>query len=372
MSRYRKIEVRTWSDESFRELSPLQPSGQALWFYLLTGPQTGPIPGLYRAGRAAMAEELEWPLDAFYDKFTELEARSMAKADWKARLVWLPNAIKHNKPESPNVVRSWRTELDLLPECALKREAIAHLRQALADMGPSYLQAFAEALGGAAPAPASKPFLEALPEAFPEGLPESGTGTGTGTVNTPPPPAAPPDPAAPPTPAGVGGELVNAAQLATVLQAFGINAGSGQPQLVALAAQGITPETVKAACEEAKRTRPKDSISIGYVLGVLRRWKAEADKLDLAGTGAPKPAAGAWWATDHAILAKGAELALAPRAGETMQVFKGRIQAKLDNPASLPPPGNRSVAPPPIEPRGQKPLGLDLKALVRQAAPQAA
>jgi hypothetical protein len=40
MSRYRKIEVRTWSDEKFRELSAIPPSGQGLWFFLLTGPHT--------------------------------------------------------------------------------------------------------------------------------------------------------------------------------------------------------------------------------------------------------------------------------------------------------------------------------------------
>ncbi len=28
----------------------------------------------------------------------------MAEADWQARVVWLPHAIEHNEPESPNVV----------------------------------------------------------------------------------------------------------------------------------------------------------------------------------------------------------------------------------------------------------------------------
>ncbi|MCE4343948.1 hypothetical protein ABQW67_19700 [Xanthomonas hortorum] len=64
-SRYRKVEVRTWGDEKFRALSPMPPSGQGLWLYLITGPHTGPIPGLFRAGRAAMAEELEWEMEAF-------------------------------------------------------------------------------------------------------------------------------------------------------------------------------------------------------------------------------------------------------------------------------------------------------------------
>lgn len=105
MSRYRKIEVRTWADERFRSLSPMPPSGQGLWFFLLTGPHTGPIPGLFRAGRLAMAEELGWEAEAFDEAFREVSQQGMAKADFKARLVWLPKALKHNKPESPNVVR---------------------------------------------------------------------------------------------------------------------------------------------------------------------------------------------------------------------------------------------------------------------------
>lgn len=107
MSRYRKIETRTWADEKFMRLTPMQPSGQCLWFYLLTGPHTGPVPGLFRAGRAAMADDLDWPLEAFDAAFEELLREGMVRADFKAKLVWLPNAIKYNKPESPNVVKSW-------------------------------------------------------------------------------------------------------------------------------------------------------------------------------------------------------------------------------------------------------------------------
>lgn len=144
MSRYRKIEVRTWSDEKFRALSSLPPSGQGLWFFLLTGPHTTAIPGLFRAGRAAMAEELNWEMEAFDEAFAEVTEQGMAKADFKAKLVWLPKAISHNKPESPNVVRGWRVELDLLPECDLKREAISSIRSFVSGMGAAYLEAFDE------------------------------------------------------------------------------------------------------------------------------------------------------------------------------------------------------------------------------------
>lgn len=144
MSRYRKVEVKMWADARFRELSPIPPCGQGLWVYLLTGPHTGPIPGLFRAGRAAMAEELGWELEAFDKAFAEAFDKGIVKADFKARVVWIPKAIYHNKPESPNVVRGWRVELDLIPDCPLKSEALAAIRDALESFGDGFVAAFDE------------------------------------------------------------------------------------------------------------------------------------------------------------------------------------------------------------------------------------
>lgn len=157
--RYRKVEVRTWGDEKFRTLTPMPPSGQGLWLFLITGPHTGPIPGLFRAGRAAMAEELGWEVEAFDEAFREVFRQGMAKADFKARVVWIPNAIKHNRPESPNVVRSWAAEFDLIPECALKWEALDALRASVYAVGESFAKAFDEAFGKAS----GKPYPKAMP-----------------------------------------------------------------------------------------------------------------------------------------------------------------------------------------------------------------
>lgn len=157
--RYRKVEVRTWGDEKFRALSAIPPCGQGLWLFLITGPHTGPIPGLFRAGRAAMAEELDWDIEAFDKAFQEAFQQGMVKADFKARVVWLPSAIKHNKPESPNVVRSWATEFDLIPECDLKREAFESLKASIHALGEAYAKAFNETFG--------KAYAKALPKTMP-------------------------------------------------------------------------------------------------------------------------------------------------------------------------------------------------------------
>lgn len=157
--RYRKVEVRTWGDEKFRALSPMPPCGQGLWLFLITGPHTGPIPGLFRAGRAAMAEELDWEIEAFDKAFQEAFQQGMVKADFKARVMWVPNAIKHNKPESPNVVKSWAAEFDLIPECDLKREAFEALKASIHALGESFGKAFDETFGK----PSAKPSPKAMP-----------------------------------------------------------------------------------------------------------------------------------------------------------------------------------------------------------------
>lgn len=146
--RYRKVSTRMYFDAKFLELSRPKPSGQGLWLYLITGPHTNAVPGLFVAGEAQLAEALDWKVSDFRRCWSEIEAQGMATADWKARLVWLPRAITHNIPESPNVVTSWRVHLDELPSCALRDRAFETLYRVLLTVGDAkaYAKAFAEVL----------------------------------------------------------------------------------------------------------------------------------------------------------------------------------------------------------------------------------
>jgi hypothetical protein len=141
-----------WGDAKFGELSPLLPSGQALWIYLLTCPNQTVVPGLFVAGQLALAEALGWSAEAFADAFREVLSKGMVKADWKHRVVWVPNAIKYNPPQSVNVVKAWRNHLDEIPECPLKEEAVKALREWLEGN-----EAFAKAFGMPYPKPSGKP-----------------------------------------------------------------------------------------------------------------------------------------------------------------------------------------------------------------------
>jgi hypothetical protein len=58
--------------------------------------------------------------------------------------------------------------------------------------------------------------------------------------------------------------------------------------MIALADQGVQPETVTAACEEAKRAKPSERIPPGFVLAILERWAKEATSRNVAGAAQPR------------------------------------------------------------------------------------
>ena len=161
---YRRVSVRMYGDEKFSRLTPLQPSGQALWIYLLTGPHTGPVPGLFVIGRAALAEILGWDEEAFSKAFAEVFAEGLVEFDAKSRLWFIPKAIRHNMPANPNVVRSWRGPLALMPECDLRERAMACISAALFSLSDAFGRAFEEACGKALPKSLPKTAGKASPK----------------------------------------------------------------------------------------------------------------------------------------------------------------------------------------------------------------
>jgi hypothetical protein len=142
MARYRKIHVAMYADAKFTNLSRPQPSAQWLWVYLLTGPHTTIIPGVSCIGEAGLAESLGWEVEAFREVFREVYAKGMAKADWKARLVWVPNAVFYNPPESQNVIKAWSKTWPEVPECQLKVTAHTELKAFVEGLGEGWIEVF--------------------------------------------------------------------------------------------------------------------------------------------------------------------------------------------------------------------------------------
>lgn len=174
--RYRKLSTRLWADERFRRLSGPQPNAQSLFIYLMTGPHTSNIPGLFVAGEASLAEALGWPVEGFRKAFRELFAEGFGEghtyplvaADLDARLIFLPRAIRHNPPENPNVVKSWKEHWAELPECGLKDAAwhvFLHELQEKSDACAKAFEAHIEKPKGS-----RKPFGKAFAYPMPKGM----------------------------------------------------------------------------------------------------------------------------------------------------------------------------------------------------------
>lgn len=131
---------------SFRNLSgPRTPNAQFLWLYLLTGDATIAIPGVVPITREGLASRLNWtPSKTFNACLKEISDAGMALFDWNAGMVWCASAFRYNKPQSPNVVRSWGKSFDLLPECALKVKVWEAIRDYCSELGEAFTKAFTE------------------------------------------------------------------------------------------------------------------------------------------------------------------------------------------------------------------------------------
>lgn len=168
---YRKIYPKMWNSKDFLALSNSVPCGRYLWFYLLTNPDTTNIPGIYRAGLAQMSEVLKWPVEGFLESFAELFRQGLAKADWEARVVWVPMAVYYDEPANPNIVKSWGKLWELIPESPLKDEAHNALGAYCRKRGKAFHGAFVKALGEPLGEPLPEPLEEPLEEPFSPGLP---------------------------------------------------------------------------------------------------------------------------------------------------------------------------------------------------------
>jgi hypothetical protein len=160
MSHYRKIDTRIWNDEKFNRLSE---QGKYLFLFLLTHPHLTAL-GAMRASFGGLSDELKWSRKHFENVFLELSTENFISFDEKNNFFLFKNFIKYNKPESPNVVKSWENAIDLLPECELRNQLIQQVANYISE---NFNEAFREAL----PEAFRKALKEALPQAFRKAMP---------------------------------------------------------------------------------------------------------------------------------------------------------------------------------------------------------
>ena len=142
MARYRKIDTRIWNDEKFASLSD---NGKLVFLFVLTHPHLTAL-GAMRATLPGLAAELGWTERRLSEAFQEAFRKGLFEHDSQACFVGLPNFLRYNGPESPNVVKSWAAAVDLIPECMIKQQLLQRVK------------AFAEAFRKPLAKPYRKPF----------------------------------------------------------------------------------------------------------------------------------------------------------------------------------------------------------------------
>lgn len=147
MARFRKIDPRIWNDQKFMDLSD---QGKLCFFFLLTHPHMTAL-GAMRGTIPGLAEELGWSPEAFREAFEEAFSKGMVEHDSEAKIVALPNFLRYNSPESPNVVKAWFSAVDLIPEGSLKTRVIARAKTYAEALSKAYAEAFREAFVKAMP-----------------------------------------------------------------------------------------------------------------------------------------------------------------------------------------------------------------------------
>lgn len=120
--------------------------------------------GAMRHTIPGIAAELGWTEKAFREALREAFAKGMVKVDESASLITLPKFIKHNPPESPNVVKSWNALLSTLPECVLLFKYLQEVKAFVEGLGKGFAEALPEPLAKGMPNPELDPEQEQEPE----------------------------------------------------------------------------------------------------------------------------------------------------------------------------------------------------------------
>lgn len=141
-----------WNDEKFWLRSEL---GQRVYLYLISSPLGNGL-GCFRAGMAAMAEDLRMLPSRFAEGFAEGYDERLGEPlfnyDEGTRVVFIPKYLERNPPSNPNGIRALSKAFVSIPDCKLKLDcyhtvkAFVKTKNATTKKGgETFAQAFAEA-----------------------------------------------------------------------------------------------------------------------------------------------------------------------------------------------------------------------------------
>ncbi|PBB21143.1 hypothetical protein [Mesorhizobium sp. WSM4313] len=153
--RYRKVDTRVWNDAKFRALAD---DDKLVFLLLLTHPGMTAL-GALPSHANGLAHMLKWSPKRFGEALGGVLENGLAEYDEDEGLICLPNFLKYNPPENPNVVKAWVSCADMLPECDLKSRTLSRAYKSLLSRPKSFAEAFVQQFG--------KPLPQMLPNRMP-------------------------------------------------------------------------------------------------------------------------------------------------------------------------------------------------------------
>lgn len=137
--RFRRIYSVELVEGAFRGLDDGQ---RVVWLYCKAGLQSTSV-GVYRLSSAVAAEDLvNVTADEFDHRFHAVCQACGWHFDEAVRVLWIPEWLPDNPPQSPNVVTSWCKLLNAVPDCAIKAAAVDAIHRYLKDLPDSFRKAF--------------------------------------------------------------------------------------------------------------------------------------------------------------------------------------------------------------------------------------
>lgn len=137
--RYRRVYSLDWMQAAFQRLDDGE---RVVCLYLQTGSQSTSV-GCYRLSTAVAAEELSNLTSEQFDARREVVCEAMAWSfDAETRVLWIPEWLARNPPQSPNVVTSWRKLLENVPDCAVKAAAVDAIHRQIKELPEAFGKAF--------------------------------------------------------------------------------------------------------------------------------------------------------------------------------------------------------------------------------------
>ena len=160
---YNKVDSGLWTGDSFRALSKMECSGQALWLYLLTC-DSRHSSGIFRIGPGTISDDTGWVTERVTETLCETVEQGLIEYDEEARIVRLVKGLQKTPPDNGNHVKNYMRHIESLPNSPLKFKQLRELRDLCEGLG--------------------EPFAKPIHERFPEGLPEGYSNPPTTTPTT--------------------------------------------------------------------------------------------------------------------------------------------------------------------------------------------